>query len=191
MTRNEARKIIRAHTQTKYSNSVLLLLLKLLDLTYRKDKDNPERQIEATAASLMRAAGIKHRQLLNIITQLSADGVLLEVRNGKHVSCRLNLEPLMDLEAYSDKHKADKKQQDEARTKRARDKRQQIRELSQVVHKLKDAVDQDARDFVVKAGLLKEVKDEEIRRSMMNWDVDRISRAQQNAMKVLMEDTQQ
>jgi len=34
MTRNEARKIIKSHAPSKYSNSAVLLLLKLVDATY-------------------------------------------------------------------------------------------------------------------------------------------------------------
>jgi hypothetical protein len=149
MTRNEARKIIKTHTQTRYSNSVLLLLLKIVDLTYHKDKDNAEREIETTAVSLMRAAGVKPRQFLNILTQLSEDGVLLNVSNGRHVSCRLNLEPLTQLEAYSDKHKAEKRAQEEARTKAARERRKTIREIEQTVRKVGEALARDTADFVL------------------------------------------
>lgn len=120
MTRNEARKIIKTRVQTRYSNSVMLLLLKIVDLTYRKDKDNAEREIETTAASLMRAAAIETRQLARILNQLSDDAVLLNVSNGRHVSCRLNLEPLTRLEAYGDKQKAEKKAQSADRAAKAR-----------------------------------------------------------------------
>jgi hypothetical protein len=120
VTRNEARKLIKTRVQTRYSNSVMLLLLKIVDLTYRKDKDNAECQIETTADSLMRAAAVKTRQFANIINQLSDDAVLLNVSNGKRVSCRLNLEPLTQLETYGDKQKAEKKVQGTDRAAKAR-----------------------------------------------------------------------
>jgi hypothetical protein len=187
MTRNEARKVIKTHTQTRYSNSVLLLRLRLVDLTYRKDKDNAEARIEATTASLLRAAGVKDRQLAYILDQLSADGVLLGVERGsRHVSCRLNLEPLTKLPAYGETQQAEKKAQAAERSQKAREKRQENRELSQTVRTVGDALKQDTCEFVIKSELLKDVKDAATRRMMMNWDIPRIKRAKANA-DVLLE----
>ena len=124
MTRSEARKIIKTHTQTKYSNSVVLLLLKLVDLTYRRDQDDVGREIETTTTNLMRAAGVKHRQICNILKQLVNDGILIDVQHtARKVSCRLDVEPLLLLEPFGDKQKAEKKKQDAERSQKAREQR--------------------------------------------------------------------
>jgi len=79
VTRNEARKIAKTHTQTRYSNSVLLLILKLIDMTYRKDHDDVSRPIEASTSTLKKAAAVGDKQLRRIIDQLTTDGVLTEL----------------------------------------------------------------------------------------------------------------
>lgn len=186
MTRNDARKIIKTHTQTRYSNSVLLLLLRVVDLTYRKDKDNAERLVETTAANLMKTAAVGDKQLARILDQLSADGILLDVeRSHKRVSCRLNLEPLSQLEPYGDKQKADKKAAADDRARKARERRQTIREISETIQKFGEALALDLGDFVIKSELLKNVKDQNIKRMMLNWDIDRIRRAKMNAESAL------
>src|SRR5215471_20211607 len=91
MTRNDARKLIKSRY---LSNSAEKVLLRVLDLTYRKDKDNPELTVEATSASFQRAARVKTRQLFNIMTQSESDKLLLDVETGNHIRCRLNLEAI-------------------------------------------------------------------------------------------------
>jgi hypothetical protein len=181
MTRNDARKIIKTYAQSRYPNSIMLLLLKLVDLTYRKDKDNAEIEIDTTAASLMKAARVRDRQLRNIITELAADQVLLDVTSGRRVSCRLNLEPLARFEVWGDKQKAERRAADAARTKKARERRHTIKELSQQAAKIADAVNADLREKTIKEGLLKHVPEGSTKRHMMNWSIDRIMRAQRNA----------
>lgn len=188
MTRNEARKIIKTHTQTRYSNSVLLLLLRVVDLTYRKDKDNAEREIETTTASLMRAAAVGDKQLGRIIDRLSADGVLSGVeRSQRHVTCHLNLEPLTRLKAYGADQKTEKKAKAADRARKAREQRQKYREVDQMMQKITDALNADLREFVIKTAELKDVKDEAIKRHMMSWDIDRILRAKANVESVFAE----
>jgi hypothetical protein len=150
MNRNEARKIAKTHTQTRYSNSVLLLLLKLIDQTYRKDQDDVGRPIEATASSLKKAAAVGDKQLRRILDQLTADGVLTELeRTHKHIVCRLNLEPLTKLEPFGDKQKADKKAQAADRAHTARVKRAGIRKLERYVGAVREALNADLRDFTL------------------------------------------
>jgi hypothetical protein len=185
MTRKDARNIIKNHAQTRYSNSVMLLLFKLVDLTYRKDKDNAEIEIDTTAASLMKAAGVRERQLRNIITELTADRVLLDVTSGKHVICRLNLEPIARLEVWGDKHKADRKAADAARTKQARERRQALKSASQMLDRIDAVIDRDLREKTIKEGLLKDAPAGENKRHMMNWSLDRIRRAKRNAEGIL------
>jgi len=129
----------------------------------------------------MRAARVRERRLRNIISELTADQVLIDVTSGKHLSCRLNLEPIERLEVYGDKHKADRKAADEARTKKARERQQSLKELSQQNSKITDALNADLLDKVIKEGLLKDMPEGEVKRHMMNWSVDRIIRAQRNA----------
>jgi hypothetical protein len=185
MTRNEARGAIKHRAASRYSNSVILLLLKLVDLTFRKNKDSAETLIETTIASLLRAAAIEVRQLKRILDQLITDGVLTNVeRGGGHLSCRLNLASIVDLPVYGDTAKVDRKAANAERSKAARERRQELREISQTVTASSAAVSADSRDFIVKTELLKDVKDAEIRRSMMNWDIPRIRRAKDNATRM-------
>jgi hypothetical protein len=150
VTRKEARDIIKNRTQTKYSNSVVLLLMKVLDLTYRKGQDDPGREIETTTANLMRAAGVKHRQIWNLIKQLGNDGVLVDVQHSfRKVSCRLNVEPLLLLEPYGDKLKAEKKQKDAERSRKAREQRAAQRAYIEfLIHR-----DQEQRRLVMESSL--------------------------------------
>jgi hypothetical protein len=185
MTRNEARAVIKSHAQTRYSNSVMLLLLRIVDLTWRKNKDEAEIEITTTAALLMRAARVKERQLRTILNELSADQVLLDLTGGKHVSCRLNLEPIERLEVYGDKQKADRKAADAARTVQARERRQKIKAASQMFDLIDDTINADLREKTIKEGLLKDVPEGEAKRSMMNWSIDRIMRAQRNTEGLL------
>jgi hypothetical protein len=107
MTRTEARKLIRKHALTQYSATAVLLLLKLLDATYRKENDNIEARIEIPAKRLMQAAGIQKQQLGRILDQMYEDNVLLDMERGKDVSCYLNLEPLTKLATFADVQKAE------------------------------------------------------------------------------------
>jgi hypothetical protein len=185
MTRNEARKIIKSHAPSKYSNSAVLLLLKLVDATYRKDKDNAERETETTTATLMRAAAIGDKQLRRILEQLTEDGVLLDVRRtAKHVTCHINLKALSVLPVFGDVQKADKKAQGEARTQAARERRQTVREISQTVNQTGDALNADLHEKTIKEALLADVKDHNVRRMMLNWDIPRIQRAKFNAERL-------
>jgi hypothetical protein len=129
VTRKEARDIIKGHAQTRYPNSVVLILLKIVDLTYRKQgADDAGREIHTTTASLMRAGRVKARQWANILKQLKDDRVLLDVEHTeRHIACRLDLEPIARLEQWADKHKADRKAYDKKRTEKAREKRAQAR----------------------------------------------------------------
>src|SRR5579863_9677622 len=132
MTRSEARKIIKTHAPTKYSRSTEMLLLRLVDLNYRGENnpDTVDREIKTTTISLCRAARVQGRQLARMVRQLAEDGVLLDVVCGvHHVTCRLNLEPLTKLEDYGEKHKEEKKRQDQARSAKARERRAELREL--------------------------------------------------------------
>lgn len=130
MTRIEARKIIRKHALTQYNATTVLLLLKLLDATYRKDKDNTEARIEMSSKRLMQAAGIQRKQLLRLLNQLAEDDILLDMECGEDVSCYLNLEPLTKLAKFVDVQKAEKKAQNVARTTAAREKRKALREAA-------------------------------------------------------------
>lgn len=176
MTRNEARAIIKTKAQTRYSNSIMLLLLKIVDLTWRKNKDEAEIEITTTAANLMKAARVKERQLRTILNELSADQVLLDLTGGKHVSCRLNLEPIERLEVYGDKQKADRKAADAARTKAARERRHAMKEASRVMGLIDEALNKDLQEYALHASLLKDVPEGPEKRSMMNWTTDRIRR---------------
>jgi hypothetical protein len=133
----------------------------------------------------MKAAGVRERQLRNIINELTADQVLLDVTSGKHVSCRLNLEPIERLEAYGDKQKADRKAADAARTLQARQRRQALKSASQMLDRIDVVINKDLREKTIKEGLLKDVPEGENKRHMMNWSIDRIMRAQRNAQGLL------
>jgi hypothetical protein len=131
MTRNQARKIIKKNAQTKYNNSAMLILLKIVDLTYHPKKDIAERQIEATSASLMKAGKIGDKQLRNVLKQLAVDGVLTHLlKNGRHVSCQLNMTPLMELEPYSEVHKKQRKAVNADRASKAREAREAQHQMS-------------------------------------------------------------
>ena len=171
MTRNDARKLIKSRN---LSNSAERVLLRVLDLTYRKDKDNPELMVEATSASFQRAARVKTRQLFNIMTQLESDKLLLDVETGSQIRCRLNLEAIKKLPAYE---VAAQKHANADRAKKAREKRAEIKELNRIITAFKEAADKDRAEILVKMILLEDVKDRDIKRAMMNWDVDRIRRA--------------
>jgi hypothetical protein len=127
MTRIEARKTIRKHALTQYNATVVLVLQKLLDSTFRKDTDNIEARIEMPAKRLMQSAGVQRRQLRRILEQLSDASILLDMECGKDVCCYLNLEPLTKLATFVDVQKADIKARNAARTKAARDKRMERR----------------------------------------------------------------
>jgi hypothetical protein len=127
MNRIDARKIIRKHALTQYNATVVLVLQKLLDATFRKEKDNIEARIEMPAKRLMQAAGIQRRQLRRILEQLSDDNILLDLECNNDVSCYLNLEPLTKLATFVDVQKAEIKAKNAARTKAARDKRMERR----------------------------------------------------------------
>jgi hypothetical protein len=130
MTRIEARKIIRKHALTQYNATTVLLLLKLLDATFRKTSDNTEARIEMSSKRLMMAAGIQRKQLLRLLNQLAEDDILLDMECGEDVTCYLNLEPLTTLARYVDVQKAETKAQNVARTTAAREKRKALREAA-------------------------------------------------------------
>jgi hypothetical protein len=123
MTRSEARKLIKTNAPSKYSNTVLMLLLRLVDLTYRKDKDNAEREITTTRASLLRAAAVERRQLDRILVQLEQDGVLLNVTKGNNVTCRIDFSRIEVLPAFGQVQREEKKAHNEDRAQKARDAR--------------------------------------------------------------------
>ena len=178
MTRSEARKTIKAYVPTKYSNSTEMLLLRLVDLTFRgtESADSIDRPIKATTESLAKAARVQPRQLAYLLKQLSQDGVLLDTVCGvRHTSCRLDLAPLNKLEAYSEKHKAEKQTQGQARTEKSRARRETVRELSMYVAATTQALNADLLDFAVKQSLLQDV-DAKTRRVMQNWPVERIQK---------------
>jgi hypothetical protein len=178
MTRNDVRKLIKSRD---LSNSAEKVLLRVLDLTYRKDKDDPELIVEATSASFQRVARVKTRQLFNIMTQLESDKLLLDVETGNHIRCRLNLEAIRKLPTYK---VADQKEENAGRATKAREKRAEIKELNRIITALKEAADKDRAEILVKMVLLQDVKDGDIKRAMMNWDVNRIRRAKANAEAV-------
>ena len=178
MTRNDARKLIKSRN---LSNSAERVLLRVLELTYRKDRDNPELIVEATSASFQRAARVKTRQLFNIMTQLESDNLLLEVKTGSHIRCRLNLEAIKMVPTFE---VGDQTQAKADRAKKAREKRAEIKELSRIITALKEAADKDRAEILVKMILLQDVKDRNIKSAMMNWDIDRIRRAKSNAEAV-------
>jgi hypothetical protein len=124
MTRNEARKLIKSNAPSKYSNSIVMLLLRLVDLTYRKDKDNAALEITTTRASLLRAAAVKRRQLDNILTQLIDDGVLLDVTKGNNVTCRIGFSRIESLPAFGEVQREEKKTHNADRAQKARDTRE-------------------------------------------------------------------
>ena len=185
-TRNEARKIIKNYAPTKYSNSVVLLLLRIVDLTYRKDKDNAEREVQTGAISLLKAAAVGEKQFGRILDQLTQDDVLKDVhRAGKKITCCLNLEPLKQLEQYGVKHETQKKEKAADRAAQARDQRQKLKDASRDANAANVALNADMRDLTVKSELLKDVNDQSIKRRMMNWDIARIRRAKANAEELL------
>ena len=187
-TRNEARKIIKNHSPTKYSNSVVLLLLRIVDLTYRKDKDNAEREVQTSAISLLKAAAVGEKQFGRILDQLTQDDVLKDVhRAGKKITCCLNLEPLKQLEQYGVKHETQKKEKAADRAAQARDQRQKLKDANRAANATNVALNSDMRDFTLKSELLKDVKDQNIKRMMMNWDIPRIQRAKTNAERPLLD----
>lgn len=185
MTRNEARAAIKHRAASRYSNSIILLLLRLVDLTYRKNKDEAETLIETTTASLIRATHVGLRQVERILDELTTDGVLSNVERGGHnVSCRLNLAPIVGLPVYGDTQKADKKAADAERSRLARERRAQLKELARTEHAQTAALNLDMRDLIIKTELLKDMPEGEIKRSMRNWDIPRILRAKQNAERM-------
>lgn len=185
MTRNDARKLIKTHIPSKYSNSIVLLLLRLVDLTYRKDKDNAEREITTTRASLLRAAAVKRRQLDYILVQLEQDGVLLDVSKGNHVTCRIDLDIIDHLPDFGETQIAEKKAHNADRAQKARDTRAAMKLASQRMGQIEDAINADLREKVTKEGLLKDVPEGEVKRQMMNWSIDRIMRAKRNTEGLL------
>jgi hypothetical protein len=124
MTRNEARKLIKSNAPSKYSNSIVMLLLRLVDLTYRKDKDNAALEVTTTRASLLRAAAVKRRQLDNILTQLIDDGVLLDVSKGNNVTCRIDFSRIEVLPAFGEVQREEKKAHNADRAEQARNTRE-------------------------------------------------------------------
>lgn len=132
MTRVEAKKIVKDHTPSKYSNTAVLILLKMVDLTYRSSKpgaaplpDNAELIVKTTISNLQRVGGVGTKQIGRVLTQLEDDGVLLNVeRTARHFSGRVCFAELQKLDVYGDTQKADKKAADADRAKRARDARE-------------------------------------------------------------------
>jgi hypothetical protein len=181
MTRNEARKLIKTNAPSKYSNSIVLLLLRLVDLTYRKDKDNAALQITTTRASLLRAAAVERRQLDRILVQLEQEGVLLELSKGNNVTCRIDFSMIEVLPAFGETQRAEKQAHNADRAQKARDTRAATKLASQRMGQIEDAINADLREKVTKEGLLKDVPEGEVKRHMMNWSIDRIMRAQRNA----------
>ena len=184
MTRQEAREIIKTRVPTKYSHSAEMLLLHLVNLTYRGPNmpDDVNRDIKATTVSLTRAARVQARQLANIVRELVANNVLQDASCGvKYTTCILNVEPLRLLDVYSDQHKADKKEQARARSAKARERLDAQREASRIANAVDTAINTDAREFTIKSELLKDVIDQNLKRQMMNWDIERIKRAKTNA----------
>ena len=124
LTRSEGRKLIKNNAQTAYSNTVVLLLLKMVDLTYRKDQDDVQRPIDTSTTNLMKSVAVGPKQLGRILKGLIAADILKDFsRSGHHVSCQLNLEPLQLLEPYVDKQKTAKKKKDAERSEKAREQR--------------------------------------------------------------------
>jgi acyl-CoA reductase-like NAD-dependent aldehyde dehydrogenase len=88
-----------------------------------------------------------------MVRQLADDGVLVDAVCGvHHLTCRLNIEPLTKLEDYGEKHKEEKKQQDQARNAKARERRAQLRELGRIVHAFTDAINADLREYAIRTG---------------------------------------
>lgn len=178
MNRNDARKLIKSR---HLSNSAEKVLLRVLDLTYRRDKDNPELKVEATSSSFQRAARVKARQLFNILKQLETDSLLLDVETGSHIQCRLNLEAIEKLPVYDPDYKAEAKKLKADRARKARERRAEVKEMERILTAVKDATHKDMAEFIMKTALLKDITDPDIKRSMMTWDIERIRRAKQNA----------
>ncbi len=142
MLRSEARNIIKKHIPSKYPTSTEMLLLKLVDLTYRKDSDDAERPITVTVSVTAKAARVRERQLKNILDQLSTDGILLDLkRTPKHISCRLGFAPISKLELYGEKRKAEKQERNDERTSKARESRAQMKEAQECASFVKQHFD--------------------------------------------------
>ena len=107
---------------------------------------------------------------------------MVDVERGSHVRCRLNVDAIKKVPVYEP---VPDKVRNADRAEKAREVRADKRELARVIGACKDAADKDRADLLVKQILLQDVKDHEIKRAMMNWDVDRIRRAKANAEKAL------
>lgn len=158
MTKTEARKLIRERVPSKYPKSTEMLLLKLVDLTYRPDSDDAERPIKTTVAVATKAARVGERQLRNIIGQLSSDGILIDVvRNPKHLACRVKYAPLFNLEVYGEKHKAEKQARNDDRAAAAREAHKQeslYREGLIVSAQLRNILEGALLDYLSQGGTL-------------------------------------
>ena len=175
MTRQEVRKVL---TKLNLSNSEEKVMLKILDATFRKNSDNPELMVNITSTQLQKAGRIGQRQLYNVIDQLQEKELILDVKTGSNVRCRLNIARIVTFPHF-DPAPAKKVKAD--RAQKAREKRAEVRELSRVIDACKDAADKDRAELLTKMILLQDVKDKEIKRAMMQWDIDRIQHAKANA----------
>jgi hypothetical protein len=123
ITQKEAYKLAENNAPLKYRGSALVILKKLVHLTYNPQIDDPQRQItNKSVRSLMRAANVSERQFERIIVSLS--DVLECERHGGKIDYRLNLEPLAKLEHDETARRKDR----EHRTQKAREKRTEKRE---------------------------------------------------------------
>ena len=93
-------------------------------MTYRKDKDDAEREITTTRASLLRSAAVARRQLDRILVQLEQDGVLLEVSKGNNVTCRIDFDAITALTEYGETQRVEKKAHNADRAEKARNTRE-------------------------------------------------------------------
>jgi hypothetical protein len=136
-----------------------MLLLKLLDLTYRPGgDDDAERPIKTTANALAKAARVRDRQFRNILEQLTADGILLDMeRVHNHITCRIDYAPLMKLADYGQMKKEEKQEHNDDRAAAAREARKQERLYQEGLAlnaQLRNILNDALLDYLSKGGTL-------------------------------------
>jgi hypothetical protein len=125
ITSKEAYKLAD-DSASHYHGAALLVLKRLIKLTYNPKIDDPQRQIKGkNVGQLMRAAGVGERQLGRVLDHLS--DVLEFERYGRKIDFRLNLEPLSKLASEGTGFRKDR----EHRTQKARETRAAIRQTGQ------------------------------------------------------------
>jgi len=102
MTKKESRTLLQDHAPNKYHSTIILLLKRLVDLTYNPKVDEVEREMRKRLTTVQRGVGVRTRQFLNLLDTLKHDGILEYRREEGMLTYKLNLKPLAGLPNESD-----------------------------------------------------------------------------------------